>query len=172
MGRISRQQMFIEMARVAAKRATCFRLNVGALVTYHNSPVSVGWNGAEPGAPHCAGNDCAGIVPGNCGTLHAEVNALKKAEGLLPSGEGVDLYTTHSPCRECVLYLMKGPLQIKRLFFEIPYRDPNPISMLYGQYKGPVFDDDGMMRRLTEVYEVTPAGYIVEFFSRKVVELP
>src|SRR3546814_16413793 len=75
--------MFRDMARAAARRSNCFRLNVGAIVTHQNSPVSVGWNGQQPGAPHCAGNDCPGIVPGNCGTLHAEQNAILKSDQLL-----------------------------------------------------------------------------------------
>ena len=166
MGRISRQQMFMEMAKVASKRATCFRLNVGAVVTYQNSPVSVGWNGAEAGAPHCAGNDCPGIVPGNCGTLHAEVNALKKAEELLGDRTEVDLYTTNSPCADCVAYIKASSLRVKRLFFEIPYRNVDHLIELR-RWKGKV-----SQARITDVYEVTPAGYIVDFFSRQVVELP
>lgn len=151
--------MFMEMARVASRRSTCFRLNVGAVVTQDNNPVSVGWNGQEPGAPHCLGNECPGIVPGNCGTRHAETNALTKAEGILRPWPHtpVDLYCTNSPCPICIDRIIQSPLRVERVFFEIPYRN-SPLELLQNES--------------ISVYEVTPAGYIVEYFSREVVELP
>lgn len=169
MGRISRQVMFMMMARAAAMRSTCHRLNVGALVTQDNNPVSVGWNGQQPGAPHCAGNACPGIVPGNCGTLHAEVNALKKAGILLRNAEShaVDLYCTNSPCPSCVEFIRTGTgLTVKRVFYEIPYRDTSALGGLL------VPDEDELFKGVEGVYLVTPAGYIVDHFSRQVVELP
>lgn len=169
MGRISRQVMFMEMARVASRRSTCHRLNVGAIVTHENSPVSVGWNGADHGKPHCAGNDCPGIIPGNCGTLHAEANALKKAVPLLSTCDEVDVYVTHSPCAECSLLMMNSNLWVRRIFFEIPYRSTHHLGMFAEEYLDP---EDRIDMRKTEIYEVTPAGYVVEYFTRKVVELP
>lgn len=171
MGRISRQVMFMDMARAAQRRSTCFRLNVGAIVTHQNSPVSVGWNGQQAGAPHCAGNDCPGIVPGNCGTLHAEQNAILKADQILgkdfyAAPVEVDLYVTHSPCLDCCEYMQGAFVWVKRLFFEIPYRNTQHLGMLQSP-TGPL-----SQQRVTEVYEVTPAGYTVEYFSRRVVELP
>ena len=168
-GRISRQSMFMMMARAAAMRSTCFRLNVGAIVTKDNNPVAVGWNGQAPGAPHCEGNDCPGVVPGNCGTIHAEVNALAKAQGLLDIGGPVDLYVTHSPCADCLASLMHGALHVERIFFEVPYRNTNHLGMVHRPY---IIRYAGITHhRTTEVYEVTPAGYIVEYFTREVVEL-
>lgn len=164
MGRISRAQMFMQMARVASYRSTCHRLNVGAIVTQGNNPIAVGWNGQEPGAPHCRGNDCPGIVPGNCGTLHAEVNALTKAATLLLSEypadhqEPVDLYCTDSPCGFCTEFILEScGIKVGRIFYETPYRDMTHLGRFHG---------------ITEVYVVTPAGYIVDHFSRQVVELP
>lgn len=161
MGRISRAQMFMEMARAASKRSTCFRLNVGAIVTQDNNPVAVGWNGQEPGAPHCTGNTCPGINPGHCGTIHAEVNALTKAAILLGVKEepaAVDLYCTDSPCPFCVEFItLDTSLIVERIFYEKPYRLSDHLEVLRGS---------------TGVYLVTPAGYIVDHFTRRVVELP
>lgn len=161
MGRISRAQMFMDMARAASRRSTCFRLNVGAIVTQGNNPIAVGWNGQEPGAPHCAGNGCPGIVPGRCGTIHAEVNALVKASTLLGADrwhEGVDLYVTNSPCSGCMEFILEDtPLKVANIFYEVPYRD---VSHL------------GHLKDKLNLYVVTPAGYIVEHFTRQVVELP
>lgn len=169
MGRISRQVMFMQMARVASMRSTCFRLNVGAILTHENSPVSVGWNGARSGAPHCQGNDCPGIVPGNCGTLHAEANAVRRATEILDAGTTVDLYCTDSPCPECTMLLTNSDLYIKRIFFERPYRSRDHLKIFEDFYADPLLPGS---YRTTEVYEVTPAGYTVEYFSRSVVELP
>jgi dCMP deaminase len=169
MGRISRQVMFMDMARAASKRSTCFRRNVGALVVHKNNPVSAGWNGQEPGATHCTGNDCPGIVPGMCGTLHAEHNAMRVACSLLLPGDTVDLYSTDAPCPECCLLLRNSALYVKRIFFEVPYRDMTALTSLQ-HYADPERHDVAFRR--TEVYEVTPAGYIVEHFTRKVLELP
>lgn len=170
MGRVSRQMMFMDMARAASRRSTCFRLNVGAIVTHHNSQVSVGWNGQASGAPHCAGNDCPGVIPGNCGTLHAEQNAILKADQILGkdsyAAPVVDLYVTHSPCLGCCEYIQGAFVWVKRLFFEIPYRNSDHLGMLQSP-TGPL-----SRQRVTEVYEVTTAGYVVEYFSRRVVELP
>lgn len=160
MGRISREQMFMEMARVASKRSTCFRLNVGALVVHENNPIAVGYNGQGPGAPHCLGNECPGIVPGNCGTHHAEVNALNKARALMSPDitREVDLYCTDSPCSSCVEYILReSVLKVKRLFYETPYRDVSHLQRFHG---------------ITEVYLITPAGYIVDHFNRRVIEFP
>jgi len=164
MGRISRAQMFMQMARVASLRSTCHRLNVGAIVTQENNPIAVGWNGQEPGAPHCRGNECPGIVPGNCGTLHAEVNALTKAAKVLLAEypahmvAPVDLYCTDSPCSFCTKFILEDAgIRVGRIFYETPYRDVSHLGQFHG---------------ITEVYLVTPAGYIVDHFSRKVVELP
>lgn len=159
MGRISREVMFMDMARAASQRSTCFRLNVGAMVVEGNNPIAVGWNGQAPGAPHCAGNSCPGVVPGKCGTIHAEVNALKKAEELVASpGSHVHLYVTDSPCPHCVEYILhETSLRVSRIFYEKPYRIIEHLEDL---------------RDRVGVYLVTPAGYIVDHFTREVIELP
>jgi len=157
MGRISREVMFMQMARVASCRSTCFRLNVGAIITRNHRPVSVGWNGAPSGDPHCAGNSCPGIVPGKCGTLHAEANAIDNAMGIEACDEGWNLYVTHSPCERCAEKI-RDCGTISKVFFEVPYRKPDALYIL--QKAG------------IAVYEVTAAGYVIEYFSREVVDLP
>lgn len=163
MGRISRAQMFMDMARAASRRSTCFRLNVGAIVTQGNNPIAIGYNGQAPGDPHCKGNDCPGVKPGNCGTFHAEVNALTKAAQILllknaAADYHVDLYCTDSPCGLCTEFILNNSaLKVDRVFYETPYRDVSHLGRFHGT---------------TEVYLVTPAGYIVDHFTRQVVELP
>lgn len=173
MGRISREAMFMEMARIASKRSTCSRLNVGALVVMENNPISVGWNGAAPKEPHCAGNDCPGMVPGKCPSIHAEANALRKAASIIEAGTAVDLYVTHSPCGLCSLLIQNSDLFVRRILFEVPYRSTEHLAMFKDEYPDPRFEAEKNTHKMrkTGIYEVTPAGYIVEYFSREVVEL-
>ena len=173
MGRISREAMFMEMARSASKRSTCSRLNVGSLIVMENSPISVGWNGAAAGESHCAGNDCPGMVPGKCPSLHAETNALSKAAAIIEPGTEVDLYVTHSPCELCSLAIQQSDLYVRRVLFEIPYRSTQHLGMFQKAYSDPRLGQGatGLFQRVTGIYEVTPAGYIVEYFSREVVEV-
>jgi dCMP deaminase len=102
--RPTRPQMFMEIAHVVAKRSTCMRLNVGAVIVQDRRIVSIGYNGAPAGAPHCAGNDCPGKH--YCQeTIHAEDNAMRH----LPAGlrlvnnrvVDLDVYVTDSPCASC-----------------------------------------------------------------------
>lgn len=167
--RYSRENMFMDMARAASKRSTCSRLNVGSLVVQDHNVVSFGYNGAPSGAAHCAGNDCPGMTPGMCPALHAEHNALTKALTIIGEGKEVELYTTHSPCGDCALLIRNHGLLVRRIFFEVPYRSTQHLSAFHGSY---TCEDGSALFRTTEVYEVTPAGYIVEYFTRRVVELP
>ena len=96
--RISRHRMFMEMAKIVAKRGTCDRAQVGAvLVNANNKVVSIGYNGAPHGEKHC---DEVGhlLFNGHCiRTIHAEENCL---EGLTLRGE-YTMYVTHYPCPKC-----------------------------------------------------------------------
>lgn len=147
--RISRPVMFMEMADVAAKRSTCFRLNVGAILTQDDNIVSIGYNGTPPGEPHCSGNTC----PGRNGctlTWHAEANAINRCRVALTSGFNC-LYVTDSPCPDCSELMLAN--NVRRLFFRKLYRLNTHLTGL------------GI-----EVYQVTPAGYVVDWKTREVVD--
>ncbi len=151
MNRISRQQMFIDFARAASKRATCMRLSVGAVVVINNNVVSIGYNGAPSGYAHCRGNDCPGRY--SCTeTIHAEVNALTRVPRPLRD-EDKDLYVTSSPCANCVAMLVDS--KVKRLFFEAPYRITDHLDTLAGKVL---------------VHQVNQSGYVVDWFTKQVIE--
>lgn len=112
--RISRDQMFIEIAEVVAKRGTCPRAQVGAvLVDKDYNIIAIGYNGAGPGKPHCEDNGCElGTVPWDksnrlhCLTaIHAEVNAMNKV-GTFHDYGNLTLYVTHNPCPDCLLSIV------------------------------------------------------------------
>lgn len=157
--RISRAQMFMQMARAAAMRSTCFRLNVGAVIVVANRPVSIGYNGAPSGEEHCTGNACPGRH--HCQqTIHAERNAIR----YVPESawhDPWDLYVTHSPCPDCAnLIVNQRPLgekqgSIRRVFFEAAYRKTEHLNNL---------------ARNVELYQVTPAGFVVDWVTGAVIE--
>ena len=153
MNRPSRPLVFLGMAREISKRSTCMRLAVGAIVVVNsNRPVSEGYVGHAPGADHCRGNDCPGRHGCNL-TIHAEVNALDRVPAEFADLEK-DLYCTHSPCGMCAGYALSR--KVRRIFFEIPYRNPKPIADLI---------KDGV-----EVFRVTAAGYIINERDQGLVE--
>lgn len=154
MSRISREQAFMETAHVWAKRSTCARLNVGAVVVVNKRIVSHGYNGHDPGADHCSLNSCPGMTPGGCGTTHAEVNALREVPGSLRYSLK-HLYVTDSPCMHCVEYMIAPRHNLCRVVFETPYRDTTPL--------------DYLLDRGIEVFRLTPAGYMMDWRNREIV---
>lgn len=60
--------------------------------------------------------------------LHAESNAIAKLARSNNSGQGADLFITHSPCIECAKLIYQSG--IKRVFFGQHYRDNAGIDFL------------------------------------------
>lgn len=121
--RISRDMMFMDMARVVAKRSTCFRLNVGAILVRSNTRIlSMGYNGQLSGESHCSSICSAG----ECNTIHAEENALSHANG--ECLRDTTLYCTDSPCARCVTMIIAR--RVPRVAFSTPYRNIAPLIVL------------------------------------------
>ena len=152
--RISRPQMFMEIAHVVAKRATCMRLNVGAVIVQKRTIVSIGYNGVASGLPHCSGNVCPG-AHGCRETIHAEMNALDR---LSPDiGGNLDLYVTDSPCAHCYDKLLSDG-RVHRIFFATPYRITDHL-------------ENSLWEDRMEIYRVLPAGYIMDWSTGKLVDV-
>lgn len=159
MERISRQVMWMEIAEVAAKRSTCFRGNIGAVIVAGKSQLwSIGYNGPATNQPHCTGKHCAVKPSGGCeNSIHAEVNAINIAKEFHRepwSSGGVDLYSTMSPCVDCARAIFNA--YIKRVFYRHPYRLRDGIDFL--------------IKEKIEVYRVTAAGFIVSERSGAMME--
>ena len=60
--------------------------------------------------------------------LHAESNAIAKLAKSTLSGQGADIFITHSPCMECAKLIHQAG--IKRVFFGAYYRDDSGIKFL------------------------------------------
>ncbi len=151
--RTTRPQMFMEIAHAVARRSTCMRLNVGAVIIKGRSIVSIGYNGAPSGAPHCSGNACPGKHV--CReTIHAEDNALRHLPPLEPDSPLLDLYVTDSPCVHCFDKIQRTGI-IKRIFFATPYRINDHLRGV---------ENIG-------IYRVLPAGYVVDWNTQELVDV-
>jgi len=124
------------MACVVARRSTCLRRHVGALLVRDKRILATGYNGAPSGLPHCEQVGCLresmGIPSGErqelCRALHAEQNAIIQA-----ALHGVDtrdaaLYCTTQPCVTCAKMLINAG--VKRVAYRGDYSDGMAVDML------------------------------------------
>lgn len=95
--RLTRDEMYLGIAHVVAKRSSCRRAQVGAVVAHEARILGIGYNGAPRGLPHCEEGTCDPLGDRCQATVHAEVNAIIKAG----FNEGAALYVTHLPCDGC-----------------------------------------------------------------------
>ena len=127
-------EYFMEMAELTAKRATCSRRQVGAVITRDNRAVATGYNGAPRGLAHCEEKGgCLrqklGVPSGQrhelCRALHAEQNAIISAASMGNAIEGGTIYITHQPCVICAKMIVNAG--IKRIVVREGY--PDELSM-------------------------------------------
>ncbi len=91
------EEIYMELAILMSKRSTCERLKVGCVITSTDfrKVLAVGYNGNASGFH----NGCDGIVPGQCGCLHAEENAIISCTA--QRYEKKYIFVTNSPCVMC-----------------------------------------------------------------------
>lgn len=129
-------QYFMEIAEVVAKRSTCLRRQIGAVIVKDRRILSTGYNGSPSGLPHCLELGCLrdeqGIESGTrheiCRALHSEQNAIVQAALYGVATTGSTLYCTHQPCSLCAKMLINAG--IGRVVFEGDYPDKFSLEML------------------------------------------
>ena len=134
--RPSVDEYFMEIAGVVAKRSTCLRQKVGALVVKDKRILSTGYNGAPRGLPHCLDVGClrdernieSGTRHEVCRAVHAEQNAIIQCALHGTSTEGATLYCTHQPCVLCTKMIINAG--IKRIVFLQHYPDEESLQYL------------------------------------------
>lgn len=118
MTRPGRQEMLMDIAGVVARRSTCNRLSVGAVIALEARVISMGYNGPPSGIDHCQHDDGAPCDD----AVHAEANAIVfAARHGLPT-QGTSLYVTHQPCLRCAQLIINAG--IDKVFYHQDYRDP------------------------------------------------
>ena len=126
----------MEIASVVAKRSTCLRQHVGAVIVKDKRILATGYNGAPSGLPHCEEVGCLRdrmSVPSGerqelCRGVHAEQNAIIQAAKFGISVDGGTLYSTHCPCITCAKIIINAG--IKRVVYGKEYADKNGLKLL------------------------------------------
>ena len=128
--RPSWDEYFSSIALEVAKRSTCLRRQVGAILVLDKRILATGYNGAPRGLPHCSETGClreTHQVPSGerqelCRGLHAEMNALIQAASHGIKVESATIYCTTFPCSLCAKMLINGG--ITRIVAQSDYADP------------------------------------------------
>ena len=129
-------EYFMQVAEVVARRSTCLRRQIGAVIVKDRRILATGYNGAPSGLPHCLELGCLrdelGIASGTrheiCRALHSEQNAIIQAALYGVATRGSTLYCTHQPCSLCAKMLINAG--ITRVVFEGDYPDDFALQML------------------------------------------
>ena len=135
--RLSWDEYFMQMAELTAKRSTCMRRQVGAVIVKDRHIIATGYNGAPRGLKHCDElGGCLrqklGVPSGQrhelCRALHAEQNAIIQAATLGQSIEDGTIYVTHQPCVICAKMIINAG--IKRIVVREAYPDEMATEIL------------------------------------------
>ncbi|MBI4320082.1 MAG: cytidine/deoxycytidylate deaminase family protein [Chloroflexi bacterium] len=124
----------MQITEVVAKRSTCLRRQVGAIVVKERQILCTGYNGAPRGMTHCLTLGCLreqlGVPSGQrhelCRGLHAEQNAIIQAAYHGVSIKGGTIYSTHQPCFICAKMIINAG--ILRVIYANGYPDEMAVS--------------------------------------------
>ncbi|MDI6639955.1 MAG: cytidine/deoxycytidylate deaminase family protein, partial [Methanocellales archaeon] len=127
---------FMEIASVVAKRSTCLRNQVGAVIVKDKRILATGYNGAPRDLEHCLDIGCIreqNDIPSGerhelCRGVHAEQNAIIQSAIHGVSTEGATLYSTHQPCILCAKIIINA--KIRRVVFANSYPDTTALEFL------------------------------------------
>jgi len=121
-------EYFMNIAHEVAKRSTCERAQVGAVIVRDKRILTTGYNGSPRGLSHCSDVGCL-MDNGHCvRTLHAEQNAIIQAalHGVIT--EGAIIYVTHQPCFICAKTIINAG--ISEIVYDKEYKDDRSIDFL------------------------------------------
>ena len=126
----------MDITRLVARRSTCLRRQVGAVMVKDKHILATGYNGTPTGITHCAETGCLreqlNVPSGErhelCRGLHAEQNAIiQAARHGINLSESI-LYCTNSPCIICTKMLINAG--IRRVVYLEGYPDQLSMDML------------------------------------------
>lgn len=119
--RPTKNKYFMDIAEMTAKRSTCSRANVGAILVKNSRIIATGFNGSPDTMEHC--DDVGHLIKDkHCiRTVHAEANCILQAARIGISVEGSVLYCTHKPCHNCCKLLINAG--IYKIYYKYDYDD-------------------------------------------------
>ena len=129
-------EYFMGITRMVARRSTCLRRKVGAILVKDKRILATGYNGAPSGLKHCEEVGClreTSSVPSGhrhelCRALHAEQNAIVQAACHGIPINGATLYCTNKPCVICAKMIINAG--ILKVYYEEDYDDPLADQMM------------------------------------------
>lgn len=127
---------FMDLARLVARRSTCLRRAVGAIIVKEHRILSTGYNGAPSGISHCSQAGCLretmNIESGQrhelCRGIHAEQNAVIQAAYHGVAIRGGSLYCTNLPCAICTKMLINSGMA--EICYNEGYADDLSMTLL------------------------------------------
>ena len=127
---------FMDITRLVAKRSTCLRRAVGAVIVKDKRILSTGYNGAPVNITHCSEVGClreklnvpSGEKHELCRGIHAEQNAIIQAAFHGVSIKEATLYCTNLPCSICAKMIINAG--IKNIYYIEGYADSMSEDML------------------------------------------
>lgn len=132
--RISKDHYFMNIAIEVARRSTCTRRQIGAIVVSDVGEIkSSGYNGNPRGLPHCEEIGCirdklnipSGTRLETCTAVHAEQNALIQAG---TNARNSTMYSTIVPCPICARMILNA--QVARVVYIDDYSDLAGVELL------------------------------------------
>jgi dCMP deaminase len=123
----------MQTAQTFAGLSSARRLKVGAIVVKEDRIISIGYNGMPAGWDNVCEDECLHEDGGTTlktkpEVLHAETNAIAKLAKSNESGNGADLFITHSPCLDCAKLIYQSG--ISSVYYRDSYRDTAGIQFL------------------------------------------
>jgi dCMP deaminase len=123
-------EYFMAITRLVARRSTCLRRSVGAILVKDKRILATGYNGAPAGLRHCEEVGClrehssvpSGMRHELCRGLHAEQNVIIQAAYHGIPIKGATLYCTNKPCVICSKMLINAGIEV--IYYEEGYDDP------------------------------------------------
>ncbi|MBI4439043.1 dCMP deaminase family protein [Candidatus Woesearchaeota archaeon] len=135
--KISWTQYFIEVSRLIAKKSSCVRRQVGAVVVKDNMIISTGYNGTARGVKNCNEGGCercaSSVKSGEglheCMCVHAEENAIVQAAYQGIATKDAAIFTSHCPCRYCAKSIINAG--IRKVYYNKSYSmDEETLELL------------------------------------------
>jgi dCMP deaminase len=134
--RPSWENYFMGIAKLVAKRSTCLRRSVGAIIVKDKRILTTGYNGAPSGIRHCLEVGCLreqlNVASGErhelCRGIHAEQNAIIQAAFHGVSIKDSALFCTNLPCSICAKMIINAG--IKKIYYLTGYADAISEDML------------------------------------------
>jgi len=154
--RPSWDEYFINIAIETAKRSSCIKRHVGAVIVKNKHILATGYNGAPSGISSCYEKDLCmrrerkiehGKDKDLCLAVHAEANALCQAAKIGVPVENSVLYVTTYPCPTCAKLIINSGL-----------KQVNYIFVYYGQQYS--FSKEILTKAKIKTRKVTPSKSI------------